>query len=213
MKKDKAGSEVARILKTVLMVAAVGIAMAGAQTASKPSPGTASGKASVAGKPAENAGATQRAVKTLSDGQRTPLRKQALAALEEIKEGGKDCPIRADQPMVEYRACLAGSVMKTEGEYKKFMTAMRTLLVTPKPEDVSDSGMQRWYADNRRDFDAAANAWMGYYGAECKAETSLVEPGSGMAETQANCQLAMLKERAQRVRDVYGEMLGLNGYK
>jgi uncharacterized protein YecT (DUF1311 family) len=155
----------------------------------------------------------QHAGRVLTEKQRTPLRNQALAALEDMKEDAKDCPIKAEQPMVEYRACLGKNVIKAEGDFKTFMTAIRTLLVTPKPEEVNDTGMQRWYADNQRDFDAAAAAWTTYYHAECKAETTLVEPGSGMPERQAECQFALLTERAQRVRDVYGEIVGLNGYK
>jgi uncharacterized protein YecT (DUF1311 family) len=155
----------------------------------------------------------RKAGRVLTEKQRTPLRNQALAALEDMKEDAKDCPIKAEQPMVEYRACLGKNVIKAEGDFKTFMTAIRTLLVTPKPEEVNDTGMQRWYADNQRDFDAAAAAWTTYYHAECKAETTLVEPGSGMPERQAECQFALLTERAQRVRDVYGEIVGLNGYK
>jgi uncharacterized protein YecT (DUF1311 family) len=90
---------------------------------------------------------------------------------------------------------------------------VRTLLLTPKPEEVSDPGMQRWYADNQRDFDAAARAWLGYYKAQCQSETSTVEPGTGMAETQANCQLTLLKERAMRMNEVYGAMVGLTPAK
>jgi uncharacterized protein YecT (DUF1311 family) len=154
-----------------------------------------------------------RPVKTLTPRQQEQLRKQATTAYDAVTHGIDACPVRADQPLVDWRACLAGAVTKTEAAYKSYNGAVRALLLTPKPEEVSDPGMQRWYADNTRDFDAASRAWLSYYKAQCQSETSTVEPGSGMAETQANCQLALLKERGQRVNEVYGQMVGLTAAK
>jgi uncharacterized protein YecT (DUF1311 family) len=153
------------------------------------------------------------AVKTLSPAQQGALRAKAAAAFEVVTHAADTCPLRADQPMFEWRACLAGAVTTADANYKTYLRAVRTLLLTPKPEEVGDSGMQRWYADNTRDFDAASRAWSAYYSAQCKSETSTVEPGSGMAETQSNCQLALLKDRVQRMSNVYGQMVGLTAAK
>jgi uncharacterized protein YecT (DUF1311 family) len=141
------------------------------------------------------------------------LRKQATDAADTINAQSDACPVRPDQPLVVWRSCLADAVTKADAAYKSYIAAIRTLLLTPKPEEVDDTGMQLWYADNMRDFDAAARAWLAYFAAQCKSETSTVEPGSGMAETQSNCQLTLLKDRVQRVNVVYGGMVGLTPAK
>jgi hypothetical protein len=168
---------------------------------------------SAVGQAAPAAAPTPRPVKTLTPRQQEQLRKQGATALNVVMHGPGACPLAADQPLAAWRACLSDAVTKSEAAYKSYIGAVRTLLLTPKPEEVADPGMQRWYADNQRDFDAAARAWLKYHDAQCQSEASTVEPGSGMPETQANCLLALLKERAERVDDVYGQMVGLTAAK
>ena len=150
------------------------------------------------------------AVKTLTAAQRSELRDKAKAAFDVVSPRRRRAPCAPTSRWSDGAPVSPALSPLQTTAYKNYLRALRTLLLTPKPEEAGDSGMQRWYADNTRDFDAAARAWSAYRTAQCQSEATTVEPGSGMPETQANCLLALLKDRVQRMSDVYGQMAGLN---